>query len=1559
MPRHLQALVSCFFFLALFLITPCYVLAQEVSVPSGTPVGLTAYSGRGAPDTNGFACGPNFGQTCYGGTAPPNGNINWTVDGVAASSSYDTVDSNASACGVDDSGHEMDCYDYWDESGFYSVLPTGDHVVTASISTSQDPYAAFSTTWIVHVVKAVPLLSVNCSPNPITYGNQNTNCTASQSAGTGSLSWTIDGGAWTTTGVNGSAGGFAGWDAGTYTIGVTYSGDNNYTGASASTVLTIGKSITNVAVSCSPNPITYGNQNTNCIASQSVGTGSLSWTINGGAWTTTGVNGTAGGFAGWGAGNYTIGVAYSGDNNYLATSASTILTINKSTPNVTVTLSSSSINYGDSFNANVHVDCNSNCGNVDYRLDGAEWGTVALDGNGNYSAPNTSGAVGNHTIQINYLGDANHNPASGSAILTVGKGAPPLSVSCSPNGLKVGQATTCTASIPGGTGTVAFYSPTTLTGQWWNGNSNSWYPPSGGNLSGQPVAITQDGVLNYNLAQSGSPNNWPGAIGGPAGLSQDYFYARWTGTFVSPISGTYTIGVNSDDGANVYVNGAQIVSNLGAIQGAVGNLTYMQSGTINLAAGATNTIVVEYQQGYGDSGIQLLWTPPSASSPSLLGWSVVPLDSGGHASITGPILVAGSSTVTATYSGDGNYNQASANTSIAATTNTIVDLSTDINPSNVGQGVTFSAFVHTGGAKPTGNVSFRDGTTDLGSVAPTLVSATNLLANSQSFNSPQWGGYCGGTSNMDVNTTNVTAPDGSYTATKFVAPSTFVCGQTPSWGVLTNIPGGLQEGKSYTVSVWLRGANGGENVIIALNDCSGTGVTLTTSWRRYVVTYSSIQAGIANCSTGPRGFQVLDNSSPNATFYAWGAQTEMSDHAGPYIQTDASSRSGYGGIANFTTNSLAQGTHSISAKYQGDAATVTSTSPSISQYVGTQPPGPPSISNITPTSGYRGSTVTISGMNFGASQGNGFVTFNGQNASVSSWSDIAIVVQVPVNATSGNVIVTANNVASNGVLYTVNTPAPGSTIYGYQIKDNNGDSGYAPNGNIIAYSDSVNGSWSNIGYDGVNRLTTATQAVNGGTRYLCWNYDSFGNRLTQVVSSSPCNNPAPAVSYNANNQIQGLGQQYDAAGNVTSDGTHQYLYDAEGRVCAVQYQALTGGPQTWMGYLYDAEGQRVAKGMISQWSCDTSSNGFQEVAGYVLGPNGEQMSETDGQGNWVYTNVFTNGELVATYTPGGLSFHLNDWLGTRRMDVDVLGNPDASYQSLPFGELFNPTQAIISPEHFFTGKERDTESGLDYFGARYNSSAMGRFMSPDYDTEPDTVPYAEFENPQTLNLYSYARNNPLLYNDPDGHDVNICDNNGNCHQVSNDAYTAAQKGNNGSLNVPTLDQVGMNGNGSGQFNSTSITDANGNSVGTATYVSNGPTDYYANRNGLNVLANASATVGSVKGVASFYGASALLGAGVAFSPVMGAGAGLTALNIPMGLTPGAVVGGFTLTAHAVEQAQERGVTLAEIEEAVEGVAKSNPQNGWDSVQRYYTSTCEVRVNKITGTIVTVINKIKR
>jgi RHS repeat-associated protein len=74
------------------------------------------------------------------------------------------------------------------------------------------------------------------------------------------------------------------------------------------------------------------------------------------------------------------------------------------------------------------------------------------------------------------------------------------------------------------------------------------------------------------------------------------------------------------------------------------------------------------------------------------------------------------------------------------------------------------------------------------------------------------------------------------------------------------------------------------------------------------------------------------------------------------------------------------------------------------------------------------------------------------------------------------------------------------------------------------------------------------------------------------------------------------------------------------------------------------------------------------------------------------------------------------------------------------------------PNHYkFTGKELDDQSGLYNFGARYYGPALGRYISPDWSVKPVAVPYADFGNPQSLNLYTYGRNNPTTARDQDGH----------------------------------------------------------------------------------------------------------------------------------------------------------------------------------------------------------------
>ncbi len=134
-----------------------------------------------------------------------------------------------------------------------------------------------------------------------------------------------------------------------------------------------------------------------------------------------------------------------------------------------------------------------------------------------------------------------------------------------------------------------------------------------------------------------------------------------------------------------------------------------------------------------------------------------------------------------------------------------------------------------------------------------------------------------------------------------------------------------------------------------------------------------------------------------------------------------------------------------------------------------------------------------------------------------------------------------------------------------------------------------------------------------------------------------------------------------------------------------------------------------------------------------------------------------------------------DQLGTPRIVLDQTGSLAnvKRHDYLPFGEeLFAGTAGRTVAQGYasdgvrqqFTQKERDVETGLDYFLARYYSSTQGRFTSPDEftggpielyyfvdDAAANPTFYSDLTNPQSLNKYQYTYNNPLRYTDPDGH----------------------------------------------------------------------------------------------------------------------------------------------------------------------------------------------------------------
>ncbi|HEX4030046.1 MAG TPA: RHS repeat-associated core domain-containing protein [Terracidiphilus sp.] len=138
-------------------------------------------------------------------------------------------------------------------------------------------------------------------------------------------------------------------------------------------------------------------------------------------------------------------------------------------------------------------------------------------------------------------------------------------------------------------------------------------------------------------------------------------------------------------------------------------------------------------------------------------------------------------------------------------------------------------------------------------------------------------------------------------------------------------------------------------------------------------------------------------------------------------------------------------------------------------------------------------------------------------------------------------------------------------------------------------------------------------------------------------------------------------------------------------------------------------------------------------------------------------------------------------------------------------------QCILKASRY-TGKERDSESGLDYFGARYYGSSMGRFMSPD----PSGLVFASFANPQSLNLYSYVQNNPLSNIDPTGLDCAYVNSSGGYDHMdqqisSGDCGKSGGYWVNGGLQNVQIDQK------NNSITLTGITGADGSGTSTASY----------------------------------------------------------------------------------------------------------------------------------------------
>ena len=285
--------------------------------------------------------------------------------------------------------------------------------------------------------------------------------------------------------------------------------------------------------------------------------------------------------------------------------------------------------------------------------------------------------------------------------------------------------------------------------------------------------------------------------------------------------------------------------------------------------------------------------------------------------------------------------------------------------------------------------------------------------------------------------------------------------------------------------------------------------------------------------------------------------------------------------------------------------------------------------------------------------------------------------------------------------------------------------GYDDDGNVTAVTDNVvpNNS-QQFTYDGLNRLVRATSPSYSTINFT---YDSIGNiTLNTRVGSYSYSGAGPHAVTLAGTSTYG----YDANGNMTSrhtSATNQTLtYDYDNRVSSLTVGAVT------TSYVYDFQGARAQKSTNAPASTTTYIGNIYEV--------------TDGVAT---EHIFAGSRRIASKTGTSTTYYHPDHLGGLNIATGGTGNVTETTFYYPYGETRVNTGSV-DLHYKFTGKELDRESGLYYYGARYYDPVIGRFISPDSVVQSPG-------DPQTLNRYSYCRNNPLLYTDPSGHFFGIDD----------------------------------------------------------------------------------------------------------------------------------------------------------------------------------------------------------
>lgn len=306
-------------------------------------------------------------------------------------------------------------------------------------------------------------------------------------------------------------------------------------------------------------------------------------------------------------------------------------------------------------------------------------------------------------------------------------------------------------------------------------------------------------------------------------------------------------------------------------------------------------------------------------------------------------------------------------------------------------------------------------------------------------------------------------------------------------------------------------------------------------------------------------------------------------------------------------------------------------------------------------------------------------------------------------------------------------------------------------GNILTMDDTSNNSLAKQAtytYDPLYRLTQAviSNTINNGDYTQNFTYNAIGNILTGPAGTYLYQGSTITGSYanpHAATNINGITKTYDQNGNMTADNLgHTYSWDYRNRLT----QATNTDTNTVTNYSYDQNNDRVKT---------TAADGT-----ITFYPN----KNTDVTGNTTTIRISLGDAEVASITTGSpINFVHTDHLGGTSIVTDETGNKLELIDYQPYGKI--RTNDYSTPQSTekkkFTGYRLDDETGLYYANARYYDPAIGRFLSEDpvhiafgdrVRTEEITRGSMEklLTDPQLLNSYSYAKNNPIVYKDPEG-----------------------------------------------------------------------------------------------------------------------------------------------------------------------------------------------------------------